>query len=754
MNVDFFPDDEAKVHTLGAISIICSAFRSHEDGLPEWVKNSSDAYTRREVAPQQRVIVLLLKDGRNGQAAAVACLDFGGIDVRDIEGKFRQWADPSAAGPEAGVQGGHGNGGKCYMTQLFSDYSYLQSVFKGRGNRYGFKGGDPVPGYFPSKEKGRDYLVTNPEGELQEALRVFGIGLTDLPEAAQAAWLTRQSFTLVVGIGAKHLAKGRVPAREWIGAIAGDSEMVLPLQRNSVYVLHNRQPHVDANPLTLPEIEPIPGAEAPRVVQLPDELPDPATGDAVSTGAVKDVSLLQLRTSEKSMQGFKRRTRHAIFGWTHDNRATGFWEVTALSTAAYANKIYGDLFLEALKEYKQNDRRNHSEAPLTRALRAWIQQQINLYSAEFEELDRLHATKEQQDELSHLNQALNDWKNAFLEQEFGGSGETTKGNGGGAKERKPLPRAPVSSVVLEISHQMAGQGVAFQPTVKFFDATGTRVRPVLHEWVASDRAVASFDRSLNMLVTGKPGRSSLTVVCKESGVESNTVEIEVLGIATIAVAPKALELPAGSCSPLTATVVTEDGREVQGVYLIWTEGDRSVVSVGASGMVYGLVPGSSIVTAGDDAAEVAEPCTVEVVQREEAGQKGSGFPQILLSEIDNDPLGEVPPKFTSADPPVYQRPQDVDANIWWINMASPLARRYIDAAKGGAKNPEWRVYLLERYIEIMVKIVLTYDYSHGETLTFETMLRRWEEEAALMQQRAVESLANFLAGGEVEIETS
>jgi hypothetical protein len=243
-------------------------------------------------------------------------------------------------------------------------------------------------------------------------------------------------------------------------------------------------------------------------------------------------------------------------------------------------------------------------------------------------------------------------------------------------------------------------------------------------------------------------------VCRESGVQSNTVEIEVLDISSITITPSTLELPAGSRAPLTSTVITKDGRTVQGVYLIWTEGDRSVVSVGASGMVFGLVPGTSIVSAGDDVADVAEPCVVKVIERDEAGSKGSGFPQILLSEIDNDPLGEVPPRFTSGDPPVYQRPQDVDANIWWINMASPLARRYIDATKGGAKNPEWRVYLLERYIEVMVKIVLTYDFTHGETLTFETMIRRWEEEAALMQQRAVESLAGFLSGGEVELEAA
>ncbi len=83
-------------------------------------------------------------------------------------------------------------------------------------------------------------------------------------------------------------------------------------------------------------------------------------------------------------------------------------------------------------------------------------------------------------------------------------------------------------------------------------------------------------------------------------------------------------------------------------------------------------------------------------------------------------------------------------------MASPLARRYIDTARGGgSRSREWRVYLLERYIEVMVKILLTYDFQHGQDISFETMLRRWEEQATAMQQRAVGSLQGFLDGGEI-----
>ena len=42
----YTPDKDQKVHAAGAIALICSPFQSHENGLPEWAKNSADAYGR------------------------------------------------------------------------------------------------------------------------------------------------------------------------------------------------------------------------------------------------------------------------------------------------------------------------------------------------------------------------------------------------------------------------------------------------------------------------------------------------------------------------------------------------------------------------------------------------------------------------------------------------------------------------------------------------------------------------------------
>jgi hypothetical protein len=264
--IGFTPDDSVHVHAQGAIRLICSAFRSHDDGLPEWVKNSSDMYARQDAPPSASAILVLLQDKNTAQTtpAMIACLDFGGMTTADIEQRFRNWADPDAAGDVRLTEGGHGNGGKCYMTQLFDAYSYIHTVSQGRGNRYGFKDGSFQPGYFPSPAQGRGYKVEDPDGELRQALRPFHLSITDLPKAALSAWRNSRGFTLVLGVGAKSLPRGRIPVRKWIDTLRGHQQMVRSLQRNQVFVFHNGVLQTTADPLKLEDIRSIPGAETPR----------------------------------------------------------------------------------------------------------------------------------------------------------------------------------------------------------------------------------------------------------------------------------------------------------------------------------------------------------------------------------------------------------------------------------------------------------------------------------------------------------
>lgn len=158
----YTPDEDLKVHEEGAIRLICKAFQSHEDGLPEWLKNAADAYARTNSPEERRVIVVIIDHGRRNVPASISCLDFVGMTSLQIERDFRNWADPEAARRGVSgndVQGGHGNGGKCYMTQMFDHYALLHAVQAGKGSKYGFTSGSVQVWYVTNRDAGRHYAL-------------------------------------------------------------------------------------------------------------------------------------------------------------------------------------------------------------------------------------------------------------------------------------------------------------------------------------------------------------------------------------------------------------------------------------------------------------------------------------------------------------------------------------------------------------------------------------------------------------------
>ena len=114
----YTPDDDVKVHEEGAIRLLCTHYQSHEAGLPEWIKNSADAYAREDAPEHKRVIFVIFEHERKDRKPSISCLDFSGMTSSIIENNFRIWADPEAALGEdrsIAVQGGHGNENSCYF---------------------------------------------------------------------------------------------------------------------------------------------------------------------------------------------------------------------------------------------------------------------------------------------------------------------------------------------------------------------------------------------------------------------------------------------------------------------------------------------------------------------------------------------------------------------------------------------------------------------------------------------------------------
>lgn len=115
MEIKFEKDDNIRIHARGAIAQLCSPFRSHEQGLPEWLKNASTAYANDNAGSEDRVLTLFLGKIPSTGEHYLAILDHVGMTVEDIEKRFSDWGNPEShkggASASEVIEGGHGNGG-------------------------------------------------------------------------------------------------------------------------------------------------------------------------------------------------------------------------------------------------------------------------------------------------------------------------------------------------------------------------------------------------------------------------------------------------------------------------------------------------------------------------------------------------------------------------------------------------------------------------------------------------------------------
>jgi adenosyl cobinamide kinase/adenosyl cobinamide phosphate guanylyltransferase len=71
----------------------------------------------------------------------------------------------------------------------------------------------------------------------------------------------------------------------------------------------------------------------------------------------------------------------------------------------------------------------------------------------------------------------------------------------------------------------------------------------------------------------------------------------------------------------------------------------------------------------------------------------------------------------------------------------------VERSEGNVReSSEWRLYLVERYIEAVSKIVVSHELGEGET-SFNRVSRALDDQASEMQHRIADSLSDFLDSG-------
>lgn len=751
----YTPDEDVKVHEEGAIRLICRAYQSHEDGLPELLKNSADAYAREDAPEAKRVIVVIFDHGHKDRRSSISCVDFSGMTSQVIEDNFRIWADPEAArrgSKAAQIQGGHGNGGKCYMTQMFDDFAVIRTVRSRLGNRYGVVAGSVKFGYVPDRARGRDFPVADLRNELDRVLGAVGCSIRSLPPGAHEALKLADGFTLVTGVGPKGHGQ-KIPVSQLISNLQEHPQTMRTLELCKVFVIVNGQLHSAGAQLTLPGIPPIEGAEKARILPIPEGLTDPVADQDVSTTAEGKLpaGTLILRTSNVSMR-WSRKSRHVII-YKAESGYIGYDLVSSYDVESpYRDRIYGECVLESLEPYKQNDRSALAKSPLTRALRALIAKKIEEYAKEFEARDRQRYRQEESNTISRMNEALDRWKNRFLRELMKGLWGPG-GDGSHDRERNALPSGRPVKMDLTFSYPRAGRGVAFRPSLGFYDEAGREIRSVPYKWMSDDNNIAMVDEDLMVINTFSYGKTGIYAETLDGKLKSNKVPLEVVRIEEIRIVPPEVEVSAGSRYKLQAVCRLTSGDETSEVYLEWVENDSNVARVSSAGLVYAFSPGQTEVYAMDDKCTSGSAVVRVAVSegRDKGGRKGRGFPRVLVSgEFDRDPETNEYVHFSRDDPPVYQRPQDVDRNIWWINSAAPLARLYLDTSKDyGYQSREWRMYHLERYVDVIVQIALTHGPQEVGSMSVHEWILKWGARASEIQAAAVSDLASFISVGQL-----
>ena len=120
----------------------------HAKGFAEWIKNSVDAYNREVNADgspkypdDDQFIYLRIRPKAGVSPAVFECIDFVGMTHEEIDNAFKRWGDPDAASRGKGKRkkflGGHGNGGKFYMRQMFTESRFI-TYRNGKLNVFGF----------------------------------------------------------------------------------------------------------------------------------------------------------------------------------------------------------------------------------------------------------------------------------------------------------------------------------------------------------------------------------------------------------------------------------------------------------------------------------------------------------------------------------------------------------------------------------------------------------------------------------------
>lgn len=434
-NSDFSIREEKNVFSDNILEILGNGFNfNHEKGLAEWLKNSIDAYRRDNVSDKDQHVILRFHDGNDSDPAVIECIDFSGMSHADIQKAFKWWGDPNAAsrGLKIKTYGGHGNGGKFYMRQMFHE-SHFITYRDGMLNVFGFN---------ESRKYGFASGFEEKKTTLSDAMKFAGIDEKIVPfKALQRLKEGKAGFTVVRGIRPKKIVKGRLPVSGICEKLKYHPQARRPLKSCPVSVIHNER--LIAENLRMEEIEPLQGFEGPYEFEIPDII-DLSDGTETKHIRLSDHKFpkgkLILHTSSVPFGHAGRRAELNcvdIIGEVGILASYNMLQIGVLRYYPQAQSIYGECMCPILEDPEndcvENDRERLVDNDVTRALIKWIDEKIDFVAGKIAAKETAEKERKNLEVTDEFNQILNKWKNQFMTklftEVFGGPAKGTSTGG-------------------------------------------------------------------------------------------------------------------------------------------------------------------------------------------------------------------------------------------------------------------------------------------------------------------------------------
>ncbi|MEO6444368.1 MAG: Ig-like domain-containing protein [Gemmatimonadaceae bacterium] len=154
---------------------------------------------------------------------------------------------------------------------------------------------------------------------------------------------------------------------------------------------------------------------------------------------------------------------------------------------------------------------------------------------------------------------------------------------------------PVARITLTPSFGMLAPGLTLQLTASLFDSSGAPITGRVPSWSSSAPAVATVSSS--GLVTAV--NAGITTITASSGGVSATLSVSVVpvAVATVTIAPASVTLLPDSTARLIVTARDASGNALSGRTTTWSSANSAIATVSTSGVVTGVSPGSTSISA-------------------------------------------------------------------------------------------------------------------------------------------------------------